>query len=236
VNPRAIVAARGLRKHFGALSALDGIDLELAEGRTLAILGPNGAGKSTLLRVVAGLAHPTGGELVVLAGRNRRAARAQVGFVGHATLLYSELSARENLVFAGRLYGLADPHARADTLLREEALEPVADRRAGTFSRGMAQRLAIARALVHDPRLVLLDEPFTGLDGRAADRLASRLGRLRSEGRTLLLVTHDLARASALADEVVILLHGRVVHHASGDALSAAALEESYRAALEDTA
>jgi len=208
----------GLHKRFGPVRALDGVDLELARGHVLALLGPNGAGKSTLLRILAGLVRPSAGEIrFALEGRepDRRdakadAGRGRVGFVGHATLLYPELTARENLVFAGRLHDVANPEARARELLAQVALSDVADRRAGDFSRGMAQRLSIARALVHDPVLLLLDEPFTGLDPAAADRLVHRLHGLRDEGHSLLLVTHEATWAAAVADEACVLVRGRI--------------------------
>jgi len=204
------IEARGLEKRFGPVSALAGLDLSVPGGASLAVVGPNGAGKTTLLRLVAGLARPTAGTLQVgPPERDRRARRAGVGYLGHATLLYPALTARENLVFAGRLQGLADPEARAEAGLGEHALEAFADRPVGEFSRGMAQRVAIARALVHEPPLLLLDEPFTGLDPDAAEALAARLARLHDVGgRTVVLVTHDLARAAAFAERVVVLRRG----------------------------
>jgi heme exporter protein A len=221
-----------LHKRFGAVIALDHVDVELAPGRCLAVLGANGAGKSTLLRLLAGLMRPTSGELEV-AGHDqeqlrRGEARALVGYVGHATLLYSELTAHENLVFTGRLHGVSDPAQRADMLLESQALTHVAHRRAGTFSRGMSQRLAIARALVHQPRLLLFDEPFTGLDRSAADHLGDQLATLRGDDRSCVLVTHELHQASRLAQEAIILARGRVVHRAEGDALERTALESAY--------
>jgi len=223
--------ARGLEKRFGAVAALRGIDLDVDEGACIALLGPNGAGKSTLLRLCAGLARPTRGELLV-AGASRRDARGRVGYVGHATLLYPELTAFENLVFAARLYGVRDPASRARELLAAEGLEDVADRRAGGFSRGMSQRLSIARSLVHDPPIVLLDEPFTGLDRSAADRLAERLAALRVQGRTCLLVTHELHAASQLASEAVVLVRGALRAHLRGGELSRDALERAYAEAV----
>jgi heme exporter protein A len=196
-------------------------------------VGPNGAGKSTLLRLLAGLARPSAGTLRVgPPERDRRRRRAGIGYLGHASLLYPALTARENLAFAGRLYGVAAPEARAAELLVRHGLESFADRRAGEFSRGMAQRVAIARALVHEPPLVLLDEPFTGLDPEAADALAHRLAELRRAERTLVLVTHELARAAAFADRVVVLRRGRLeVDVARGDA-DAAGFQATLRAAL----
>ncbi|MBW2272004.1 MAG: ABC transporter ATP-binding protein [Deltaproteobacteria bacterium] len=227
------VEARGLEKRFGAVVALRGVDLALPRGSALAVLGPNGAGKSTLLKILAGLTAPSHGT-VRMYGRDGhsgspRKARAWVGYVGHATLLYPELTARENLIFAARLYGVKDPGDRADHLLEEEGLTEFSSRRAGAYSRGMSQRLAIARALVHDPELVLLDEPFTGLDHRSTGRLGERLRGLRDEGRSLVLITHDLRQASELADAALFMARGRVVHR-SGQAgeLTAAALESTY--------
>jgi heme exporter protein A len=233
----AAIAARGLSKRFGPVMALEGVDLDVPCGTTLAVLGPNGAGKSTLLRLLAGLARPTGGSLQIGDPRERRpAARGRVGYVGHATFLYPALTARENLVLAGRLYGVADPAARADALLAEQGLGGVAGRMAGEFSRGMAQRLAIARGLVHDPAVVLLDEPFGGLDRSSAAHLAERLRGLRQQGRTVVLVTHELSHVSALADAALVLARGRVVHRAVGDALSASVLDAAYLAAVESAA
>jgi len=227
---RCGVEARGLEKRFGTLLALAGVDLEVPAASVLAVVGPNGAGKTTLLRILAGLARPTRGSVRIgPAGADRRAARGRVGYIGHASFLYPALSARENLVFAARLYGVADPARRASELLAEQDLEPVADRAAGSFSRGLAQRLAIARGLVHDPPVVLLDEPFTGLDPGSADRLAERLERLRRDGRALVLVTHDLAQAAALADRTVLLIRGRVAH--AGERADAADLAAAWRAA-----
>jgi len=207
----AAISARGLEKRFGRSAALRGIDMEVPSGSCLAVLGPNGAGKSTLLRLVAGLARPTAGTLQVEGvAPTSRHARARIGYVGHATLLYPLLTAFENLLFAGRLYGVEAPAARAHVLLEEEGLAAVATRNVGELSRGMAQRLSIARSLVHAPSLLLLDEPFTGLDPGSADRLARRIATLRDERHTLLLVSHDLGRAAEVANAALVLAGGRV--------------------------
>jgi heme ABC exporter ATP-binding subunit CcmA len=228
----AVIAARGLEKRFGRAAALRGIDFEVAQGESLAVLGPNGAGKSTLLRLVAGLSRPSAGTLHVAdLPATRREARARVGYVGHATLLYPTLTARENLIFAGRLHGVPEPEARADSLLDEEGLSGVAHRPAGDFSRGMAQRLSIARGLAHDPEIVLLDEPFTGLDRRSADRLAARLALLHQEGRTVVVVTHDLPRALHVAGRAIVLSSGRLALATEGSGPEQAARLE--RATLE---
>jgi len=229
-NP-ATVSARGLEKRFGAVAALRGVDLDIPSRHLVAVLGPNGAGKSTLIKILAGLTRPTAGTLSIAdaVGKSRYHARLQIGFVGHATLLYPELSARENLVFTGRLHGLADPRGRAEQLLEEEGLLAIGDRRARSLSRGLAQRLSIARALVHDPSLLLLDEPFTGLDRPSADRLAARLASLREKGRSLALVTHDLMQASELADSVILLVDGRPLYRAEREQVRHDDLEQTYR-------
>jgi len=224
------IEARGLEKRFGRLVALAGVDLAVEAASVLAVVGPNGAGKTTLLRILAGLARPSAGWVRVGEGRpDRRAMRGAVGYIGHATFLYPALTARENLVFAARLYGVPDPARGADALLEELGLAAVAERPAGSFSRGLAQRLAIARGLVHDPEVVLLDEPFTGLDPGAADGLGARIARMRAEGRAVVLVTHDLAQAAALADRSLLLAGGRVVH--AGERASAAELASAWQAA-----
>lgn len=231
---RAAIAARGLTKHFGPITALRELDLEVERGSVLAVLGPNGAGKSTLLGLVAGLLRPTAGSLRVNGELPRaRAARASIGFIGHASFLYPDLTARENLLFAARLFGVPDPDARADALLREYDLHEFAHRHAGTFSRGMAHRLSIARGLVHDPSIVLLDEPFAGLDRMAAARLGAQLREVRSGGRTVVLVTHDLARAAELADAAIVLAASRCVHRTGRRELSLESLERAYVAAVD---
>ena len=226
------IVAHNLEKRFGSAIGLDGIDLEIPTGSTMAILGPNGAGKSTLLRLIAGLARPSGGSLEVGGTpAHRQAARARVGFIGHATGLYPELTARENLLFAARLRGVANPSARIEAQLAQAGLARAADRRTGDFSRGMAQRLSIAAGLIDEPEIVLLDEPFTGLDRTASDRLAERLMELRQRDRTLVLVSHDVALAARLADAAVVLRRGRIAHRESGDPLDPKILENAYTAA-----
>ena len=225
--------AVGLGKRFGRSLALAGIDLELAQGVSLAVLGPNGAGKSTLLRLIAGLARPTAGSLHVAgAPAHRREARARIGYIGHASLLYPSLSARENLMFAARLQRVGEAEQRVERLLVSSGLAHVAELPVAGFSRGMSQRLSIARGLVHDPALLLLDEPFTGLDPRAAAALAERLAALRAAGRSLVLVTHDAQRAAALSDRAIVLAAGRVVFTGAG-ADGAPALERAVLAASD---
>ena len=223
----AAVVARALVKRFGRSAALRGVEFEVPAGSAFAVLGANGAGKSTLLRLVAGLARPTSGSVEVGGlPAARPEARARVGYAGHATQLYPALTARENLLFAARLRAVAGPRERAAALLSQEALEAVADLPAGALSRGLAQRLSIARALVHEPELLLLDEPFDGLDGPACERLTARLRALQRGGRSLLLVTHDPRRAAALCDAAIVLARGQVALRTQGG-LSADALERA---------
>ncbi len=178
------------------------------------LLGPNGAGKTTLLRILAMLAPPDSGE-VLLFGEpttDRPAgARARLGFLSHEPCLYPELTARENLDFFARLYGLADRDARVGEMLREVGLDHRAHDRVDTFSRGMRQRLGLARAVLHRPELVLLDEPYTGLDLRAQDALGSLVVRMSDEGRTFLAITHDVVHGLDIATRGGVLASGRIV-------------------------
>ncbi len=228
--------ASGLARSFGVVRALRGVDFALARGGALAVFGPNGAGKSTLLRILAGLLRADRGE-VRLDGRPFRredaAQRRRIGLISHASLLYDGLTARENLEFYGRLYGLLDVRQAARTALESVALSHRADSPAGTMSRGMLQRLAIARALLHDPDLVLLDEPFTGLDQAAAAALRAQLMRLRAEGRTVVLVTHNLDEGLELATHVAIQVAGTFVECGTR-AGSAEAYRQRYAAATRD--
>ncbi len=220
------LVGESVEKRFGRVAALRAVDFEIAPGESISILGANGAGKSSLLRILAGLSRPSGGRFEALPENrspsspakhsgapeslSRDALRGAVGYVGHATLLYGELTARENLEFAARLHGRRPTADRIDPILGEFSLLEVAERRAGTFSRGMAQRLSIARAIVHEPSLLLLDEPFTGLDELSAERLSTRLTAQRESGRTLVVVTHDPRRAIELSDRSIVLHRGRV--------------------------
>jgi ABC-type multidrug transport system ATPase subunit len=225
-----LLRGAGLEKRFGRVHALRGIDFEFTAGESVSILGANGAGKSTLLRILAGLSRPSRGIFQAL-GQDRDSGaqtstdapdtdstvalardelRGEVGYVGHATLVYAELTARENLAFATRLQGRKPEPDRIDAILSDLGLIEFADRRAGGFSRGMAQRLSIARAIVHDPHILLLDEPFTGLDEGSAGRLSAQLSALRGGERTLILVTHDPRRAIELSDRALVLHRGEI--------------------------
>jgi heme exporter protein A len=209
-----LLAARGLRRSFGRLRVLHDIDLTLSPGEALAVAGPNGAGKSTLLRILAGLMRPTAGEVRVL-GRpltgNAAETRRAIGLLSHQSLLYDDLTVVENLTFVARLYGLARPGDAARAALEAAGLAGRADDSPRRLSRGLLQRAAIARALLHAPRVLLLDEPFTALDAASADRLRGTLEARRAEGLGLVIVTHHLAEVWEVATRVAVLVEGRWV-------------------------
>lgn len=208
------LSIRDLSRNFGRRRALSRVSLECRAGEIIGLLGPNGAGKSTLLSIVSTLAAASSGE-VRYGDRTAKdigaVLRSKIGVLSHDLHLYSELTARENLIFFGRLYGVIDAEAAASAAL-EHAL--LADRGADLvsgFSRGMRQRLALERALLHNPRLLLLDEPFTGLDDASTVSLIARLNTLRSAGCIVLLATHDLDTAEEVLDRAVVLRDGRLV-------------------------
>jgi heme exporter protein A len=187
-----VIRARGLEKRYGRKRVLRGVDLDLARDELLVVTGPNGSGKTTLLRICAGLALPSGGSLELDADRGR------LGYLGHESLLYRDLTALENLDLYGRLYRVAERRERIGMLLERFGLWEVRGERVASYSRGMTQRLALCRVLLHDPELLILDEPHTALDGDAATLLDRELRALR-DGRALLLSTHDPARVEPLA-------------------------------------
>ena len=193
-----MIRASKLSKRYGDKRVLDGLDFKVERGGFLLVTGPNGAGKTTLLRLVAGLAAPTGGELEV------EPPRAQVGFLAHEPLVYRELTALENLDLYGRLYRVPERRERIGMLLERFGLWQARNDRAGAFSRGMLQRLALCRTLLHEPELVLLDEPFSGLDEAGAAVLDRELGELRAN-RTLLVASHTPDRIAGLAPDLLAL-------------------------------
>ena len=186
-----MIRVQGLGKRFGEKRVLRGVDLELPRGGFVVVTGPNGSGKTTLLRICAGLALPSEGELAVAAGR------ADIGYLGHEPLVYRELTALENLDLYGRLYRVSERRERIGMLLERLGLWEVRHDRVASYSRGMTQRLALCRVLLHDPALLVLDEPYTALDAAGAELLDLELAELRGE-RTCLLSTHDPARVAPL--------------------------------------
>lgn len=228
-----LLRVRGLVKGYGGPPVLRGVDLDLAAGESLVLLGPNGAGKSTLLRLVAGLHKPQQGE-VHLDGvpfhPDDPAQRRRLGFVSHELLLYGGLSARENLRFTASLFGLRAPESRIDAVLAAVGLDWVGDRPLRAYSRGMAQRLTTARALLHRPALLLLDEPMTGLDPAGIRGLEEILASFRAAGGAVLMTTHDLAHVAGTCTRAAFLRRGRIEEEVTGTGLAAAALESRWLA------
>ncbi|MEK7405198.1 MAG: ABC transporter ATP-binding protein [Acidobacteriota bacterium] len=207
------IHADGVWKFYGDFPALRDISLQAEPGACLALLGRNGAGKTTLLRILAGLARAGRGRVSVLGREPReRATRRRVGVLGHGIALYDELSALENLMLFGRLYELPEPRKRALEWLERTGLGPVREGLVREFSRGMRQRLAVARAFLHEPEVLLLDEPFTALDDRAIAVLQGLLRDGRAAGRTIVISTHQLREALELASHVALLVRGKVAY------------------------
>ena len=206
------VAVSDVSRAFGRRRALSRVSLRVDQGQILGILGPNGAGKSTLLAILATLLRPTSGDVRygTLTATDGAALRARIGVLGHDLFLYPELTARENLEFFASAHGLPHPPEAARTALTRAALDERADDPVSAFSRGMRQRVALERALIHRPRLVLLDEPFTGLDDASAAALLARLRALRDDGAIVIVATHDLDLADGLLDHALFLRDGRV--------------------------
>ncbi|MSS73250.1 MAG: ABC transporter ATP-binding protein [Candidatus Latescibacteria bacterium] len=225
------IEAVGVTKTFGGTRALRGVDLTVTRGDFLSIFGPNGAGKSTLLGILSTLVRPTSGTVRVEGWDVREEAhrvRGRIGVISHQTLIYDDLTAWENLCFYGRMYGLSDLQGRVERALTQVGLAPRGHDRAGGFSRGMKQRLSIARSTLHDPSVLLLDEPFTGLDPSASDMLSGLLRTLKEGGRTVVMITHDIAHGLDLADRVALLVQGRWAYQGAAKDLNAAQLKATY--------
>ncbi len=225
------IALHQITRRFGHLYALRGVSLSIPQGQTFALLGPNGAGKTTLLRIIATLGKPSSGD-VFIQGINAKEApdqvRSRMGLISHQTLLYDDLTASENLMFYGQMYGLDHLRERVEKALDTVGLLHRKHDQVRGFSRGMNQRLAIARATLHQPAILLFDEPFTGLDTSARHLLSNMLNALRNEGRTILLVTHDLDQALSLTDRFGILFRGQLVHETNTSGMSVDELRTLY--------
>src|ERR1041384_1924599 len=217
-----MLLAEGLRHRFGAISALDDVSFTVLPGQTLAVFGPNGAGKTTLLKVLAGLIQPQRGRAQVDGGRRA------IGWIGHQPQLYGQLTVRENLRFWASLYDVPVP----GDLLPRLGLEAHVDRPVRALSRGLVQRVAIPRALVHDPTVLLLDEPFTGLDRIAAEALSRLLAQHAAAGRASVLVTHNVEEGTGLATDIAFMRAGRFVHLAPRAGRGAEQVSEDYRNAI----
>jgi heme exporter protein A len=219
-----------LARHYGRRKALSQISFTCEPGEMVGLLGPNGAGKSTLLNILATLQAPSRGRVQYgdLAATDGAAVRAQIGMLGHDLFLYPELTARENLSFFGHLYGVRDVAATVATALSRARLAERADDFVSGFSRGMRQRVALERALLHEPRLILLDEPFTGLDQSSTAALVERLQERQRAGCLIVLATHDLEVADGLLTRAIYLKDGRMV----GSDTDTTGLSERYRRAI----
>lgn len=208
-----VVVADGLIKQFGRFAALRGVTGEFVAGKLYVILGDNGAGKTTLLRTIAGLAHATRGKISVLGASDIKGSRAQIGYMAHPSLLYDEMSGIENLRYFSELYGIpaADVDKRCRDAIASVKLDPDLERPVGQYSQGMRQRMSLARALLNDPKLLLLDEPFSNVDARSAAEMAILVAQARDRGKTVFVVTHQPAQLEAYADEFIWMELGRIV-------------------------
>jgi len=230
-----MIEVKKLVKRFGLKNVLRGLDFQVREGEFVAILGPNGAGKTTFLRILASLSRPTMGELRIAGYRlpmQVAAVRARLGVVSHQPLLYGDLTAEENLRFYGRMYGLPALDRRLDEVLELVGLAPRRRDLVRTFSRGMQQRLAIGRAILHDPDVLLFDEPHTGLDQDACNMLDTLLRDVAAQGRTVVMTSHDLARVEDLATRFDVLSRGIITASSSPRQLGRKNLLDFYRRAL----
>jgi ABC-type multidrug transport system ATPase subunit len=205
----AIVVVENLIKQFGRFAALRGVTASFDAGLLYAVLGDNGAGKTTLLRILAGLNHPTRGSIRVLGNSDLRSVRQQIGYMAHPSLLYDELSGMENLRYFGQLYGIRDDR-RCEWAIQMVRLDPKMTRPVGQYSQGMRQRTSLARALLNDPKILLLDEPFSNVDIGSAREMVNLLGQMRDQGRTIFAVTHQATLLEGTADEFVWMQAGQI--------------------------
>jgi ABC-type multidrug transport system ATPase subunit len=206
------IVVNNVIKQFGRFAALRGVSAEFDAGRLHAILGDNGAGKTTLLRSLAGLAHPTRGEILIF-GKSPKAACRHIGYMAHPTLLYDEMSGVENLRYFAGLYGITED-SRCAEVIRAVGLEPELSRPVGQYSQGMRQRMSLARAILHDPKILLLDEPFSNVDAHSAREMVGLLKSMRNAGKTIFVVTHQAALLEGVADEFIWMQAGQIVDRA----------------------
>jgi ABC-type multidrug transport system ATPase subunit len=206
-----IITVTNLVKQFGRFAALRGVNASFDARRFYAILGDNGAGKTTMLRILAGLVRPTRGAVSILGQSHPRHACRQFGYMAHPSLLYDEMSGMENLRYFAQLYGIAD-EARCSASIQAVGLDPALERPVGQYSQGMRQRMSLARALLHDPKILLLDEPFSNVDIHSAREMVKLLAGMRDEGKTILVVTHQASLLDGAADEFVWMQTGQIIN------------------------
>ncbi len=240
MEEQPILQIKGLTKKYGYFPVLRGVDLEIRRGELTLLLGPNGAGKTTLTRILCTLARPGSGTVLFdgrpLKEKVRKELRSRIGFLSHQTFLYGHLSARENLSFFGSLYGVDNLQDRVERLLDEVGLTRTGRRQVETFYRGMQQRLALARVLLADPSLLILDEPYTGLDPEGSATLTRVLGDLKEAGRALLLVTHDIEACLGIADRLAVLVKGRIRWETETAGLDLESVRRGYHQAVASAA
>jgi heme exporter protein A len=229
-----IVEVTELARDFGSRRAVAGVTFSLAPGECLSLFGPNGAGKTTLLRVLAGLLKPSSGSARIAGIQlpGGALARSRVGLISHHTMLYEALSSRENVAFSARLYGIRNAQGRVEDSLRRMSMLERADASVRSLSRGMQQRVSIARAMVHSPQLVLADEPYSGLDHSGARSLTALLQELRSAGTAIIIVTHNLAEGLSLATHAAVMQRGKFVRYDVAERVDAGSYASTYREAL----
>ncbi|TDI90558.1 MAG: ABC transporter ATP-binding protein [Candidatus Dadabacteria bacterium] len=235
-NVQYDIQAEGLKKSFGNFDALRGIDLRVKRGEFMTLFGPNGAGKTTLIKLLATLTSPTSGTLSVYGYDVRKDVnniRSVIGVISHDPYLYDNLSAFENIKFFGTLYGLDDVDNRARSVIKQVGLEKRMNDLVRTFSRGMKQRLTVARAIVHEPKILLLDEPYTGLDQHGAQIFGEMLSDLKSQRRTILMTTHNIDEGLDLSDRIGILAKGKIVLDCSKTEIQRSGFKDLYISKVE---
>jgi ABC-type multidrug transport system ATPase subunit len=210
IDHAPVITVTNLIKQFGRFAALRGVTAEFHGGRLYAILGDNGAGKTTLLRTLAGLNHPSSGSFTILGASNFREVCDRVGYMAHPSLLYDEMSGLENLAYFARLYGISEK-SRCAEVIRAVGLDPALQRPVGQYSQGMRQRMSLARALLNEPKILLLDEPFSNVDLRSTTDMVRLLVELRDEGKTIFVVTHQASLLEGAADEFVWMQAGKII-------------------------
>ena len=226
-----MIVAENITKRFGSKTVLQGINLKIEKGEFVTVFGPNGAGKSTLLKILAMLSKPSSGSLYIDGTNTKDQAsviRNRIGVISHNTFLYDNLTASENLEFYGRMYGLDNLRERISRVLVEVGLEFVMNDPVRTFSRGMQQRLSIARAILHQPEILFLDEPYTGLDQQAIEILNGVLASLNIKDRTVFMITHNFEQGLDLSNRVLIVMKGRIAYEGSASNLTPAVMRDIY--------
>jgi heme ABC exporter ATP-binding subunit CcmA len=232
------IIAEGVTKSFGNIRALSGIDLRVKKGEFLTVFGPNGAGKTTLIKLLSTLTKPTSGKLIIAnhdVKKDSGKVRGLIGVISHDPYLYGNLSALENIKFFASLYGVSHADEKAIMAIKQVGLESRMHDLVRTFSRGMQQRLAVARAVIHEPRILLLDEPYTGLDQHGGRIFGDLLKWLKSQDRTIIMTTHDLPEGLEISDRVAILDRGRIVYESEIGGVEVTRFKEIYFDKVSDS-